>query len=182
MALHVRGESRFVDDLPRPAGMLHAVVLGSPAAHGRIRRLDISKALPGPGCAACSPRRTCRGRTRSAASSPDEPLLAEAEVHYVGQPVALVVADTDAAWPAPPWARVELEIEELPAVFDPREAFRQGLLIAPPRTFAVGDVDAAWTDCDVVVEGRADTGAQEHLYLETQGALAAARRGRAAAR
>jgi len=44
MALHVRGESRFVDDLAPPAGTLHAAVFASPAAHGRIRRLDLSHA------------------------------------------------------------------------------------------------------------------------------------------
>ena len=43
--LHVRGESVFVDDLPAPAGALHAVVLGSPTAHGAITSLDVSAAL-----------------------------------------------------------------------------------------------------------------------------------------
>ena len=47
----------------------------------------------------------------------------------------------------------------------------KGQLIAPQRTFAIGDVDRAWTECDVVVSGRVDSGAQEHVYLETQGAV-----------
>ena len=42
--LHSRGQARFVDDLPEPEGLLHAVVLTSPAAHGRITLLDTGKA------------------------------------------------------------------------------------------------------------------------------------------
>ncbi len=103
----------------------------------------------------------------------DEPLLAAGEVHYVGQPLALVVADTPRqARQALAAARVE--IEELPPVLDPRAAAAQGLLIIPPRTFALGDVDAAWPACALVVEGRVDSGGQEHLYLETQAAVAVA--------
>ena len=42
--LHVRGESKYVDDVAPPEGMLHACVVGSPIAHGRIRQVDYSKA------------------------------------------------------------------------------------------------------------------------------------------
>jgi len=171
MALHVRGETRYVDDLSPPAGLLYAAVLGSPAAHGRIRRLDTSKALARPGVRGVFTARDVPGQNQIGSILPDEPLLAEGEVHCAGEAVALVVADTERLARAALGA-IELDIEELPAVFDPRVAFRKGQLIAPARTFAVGDVDAAWKDCDVVVEGRTETGAQEHLYLETQAALA----------
>jgi len=169
--LHARGESRFVDDLPEPQGMLFAAVLGSPLAHGRIRRLDAGKARGLPGVIAVLTAADIPGENQIGTIQPDEPLLASGEVHCVGQPVALSVAATEAQARAA-LAAVELELESLPAVFDAREACRQGLLIQPPRTFALGDTEAAWKECDVVVEGRADSGSQEHLYLETQAALA----------
>jgi xanthine dehydrogenase large subunit len=171
MALHVRGESRYVDDLTLPAGTLHAAVFASPAAHGRIRRLDLSKALSRPGVRGAFTAADVPGENQIGGILPDEPLLAEGEVHCMGESVALIVADT-ARLARAALGAVELEVEKLPAVFDPREAFRQGLLIAPVRTFAIGDVDKAWKHCDLVVEGRVDSGAQEHVYLETQAALA----------
>jgi xanthine dehydrogenase large subunit len=171
LALHVRGESRYVDDLTPPAGTLHAAVFSSPVAHGRIRRLEVSKALTRPGVRAAFTAGDVPGENQIGGILPDEPLLAQGEVHCVGEPVALIVADT-ARLARAALGAVELEVEKLPAVFDPREAFRKGLLISPARTFAIGDVDAAWKDCDVVVEGRVDSGGQEHVYLETQAALA----------
>jgi xanthine dehydrogenase large subunit len=171
MALHVRGESRFVDDLAPPAGTLHAAVFASPIAHGRIRRLELSKVLARPGVRGAFAAADIPGENQIGGILPDEPLLAVGEVHCVGEPVALVVADT-ARLARAALGAVELEVEKLPAVFDPREAFRQGLLLQPARTFAIGDVEAAWKDCDVVVEGRVDSGGQEHVYLETQAALA----------
>ena len=69
-------------------------------------------------------------------------------------------------------ALIELVIEPLPPVLDPREAAALGHHITPPRTFACGDLDAAWADCAHIVSGRADSGGQEHFYLETQAALA----------
>ncbi len=42
----------------------------------------------------------------------------------------------------------------------------------PPRIFSFGNVDEAWDKCDVVVEGKVESGGQEHLYLETQGSVA----------
>ena len=64
--------------------------------------------------------------------------------------------------------RITLDVEELPAITDPKEAFQKAWIIGAPRTFALGDVDAAWQGCDLVVEGSCEIGGQEHVYLETQ--------------
>ncbi len=169
--LHVRGESSFIDDLPSPAGTLHAAVLGSPVARGAITRLDVAAALR---CADVERVLTAAdipGENQIGAILPDEPLLAAGTVHHVGQPVAVVLARTAAAARR---ARREigLEIAEARPVLDPREAAAKGQLLQPARTFAIGDVEAAWGQCAHVVTGRVDSGAQEHFYLETQGALA----------
>ncbi len=168
---HVRAESPFVDDLPEPEGTLHVAVLPSPVAHGRVLRLDTAPALAMPGVAAVLTAADIPGENQIGGIVQDEPLLAEEEVHHVGQPVALVAADTPGHARAARDA-ITLEIEELEAVFDPRRAAQRGELIAPARTIACGDVEATWARCATVVEGRADSGGQEHLYLETQACLA----------
>jgi xanthine dehydrogenase large subunit len=67
---------------------------------------------------------------------------------------------------------IKVDIDPLPIITDPRVAHAAGEIIGTPRIFAIGDVDAAWEQCDVVVEGRSDVGGQEHLYLETMRARA----------
>nr|VFJ46788.1 MAG: xanthine dehydrogenase large subunit [Candidatus Kentron sp. FM]VFJ47775.1 MAG: xanthine dehydrogenase large subunit [Candidatus Kentron sp. FM]VFK07953.1 MAG: xanthine dehydrogenase large subunit [Candidatus Kentron sp. FM] len=169
--LHVRGKSRFLDDLPAPEGALHAAVFASPIAHGDIIDLDITAAERMEGIHAILTAEDIPGENQIGNIIPDEPLLADGVVRYVGQPIAIVVGESiDAARAA---ARaIVIEYRERPAIFDAREAYAQGQLIVPPRTFSLGDVDKAWRECHVVVEGTAETGGQEHLYLETQGALA----------
>ncbi|UCF96111.1 MAG: molybdopterin-dependent oxidoreductase [Spirochaetaceae bacterium] len=169
--LHARGQARFVDDLSEPEGMLYAAVFPSPVAHGRVTRLDTEEAGKSSGVRAVLTSSDIPGTNQIGTLVADEPLLAEEVVHYVGQPVALVLAESEAAARAA-LAKIGLEIEELPAVFDPREAQERGELIVAPRTFCLGDVEAAWKRCDRIIEGRVDTGSQEHLYLETQGSLA----------
>ncbi len=168
---HVRAESPFVDDLPEPAGLLHGAVLASSVARGEIVRLDTAPALAMPGVAGVFTAADIPGENQIGNILQDEPLLAEGEVHHVGQPVALVVAGT------PEQARaarnaIVLEIEEKEAIFDPRSAAERGDLIAPARSISCGSVDEAWARCSIIVEGRADSGGQEHLYLETQACLA----------
>jgi xanthine dehydrogenase large subunit len=169
--LHVRGASRFVADEPLPQQTAFAAVVPSPVAHGRVLALATHLAAQADGVLAVLTSRDIPGQNQIGSIIQDEPLLAAETVDYVGQPLALVVATTEEA--ARRAARlVTAEIEPLPAIFDPREAFVRGELIAPPRTFACGDVDRAWAECAVVVSGRADSGAQEHVCLETQSALA----------
>jgi xanthine dehydrogenase large subunit len=101
----------------------------------------------------------------------DQPLLAFDEVGYIGQPIALVVADSRLA--AQKAARlVTAEIEPLEAVFDPREAAARGLIHGQKRTLSCGDTEAAWAKCKHVAEGKLESGPQEHFYFETQRALA----------
>ena len=170
IAPHTRGESLFVGDLPDPPGLLHAAVLASPVPHARILRLDTTPAAGFDGVAAVLTAADVPGENQIGGIVQDEPLLAEGEVHFVGQPIAVVIADS------PRTARraadaINDEYQELPGVFDPRDAAAAGSLIVPSRTFSLGDVDQAWGECAVVVEGRAESGGQEHLYLESQGAL-----------
>ncbi len=169
--LHARGRSLFVDDLPVPENTLHAAVFGSPVAHGRIVELDLSPALAIVGVSDAFAAADIAGENQIGSAIMDEPLLAGEHVHYAGQPMAVIVAKS-ARTARQALCAVKVAIEKAPVVLDPREAYEQGSLIFPPRIFSMGDVDKAWDKCDVIVEGRADSGGQEHLYLETQAALA----------
>lgn len=167
----VRGIAHFTGDLPLPAGTLHAMVATSPHAHARVSAIDSAAALAEPGVLAVLTAADIPGVNDVGNLFHDEPMLADGIVHCVGQPYALVLADTfDAAWRGA--AKITADWDILPAVFDAREAFAAGDLIQPPRTFALGDIDDAWSRCTTIVRGRTDTGAAEHVYLETQCALA----------
>ncbi len=168
---HLRGESIYLDDVPELTGTLHGAVFASPVAHGVLRRIDPSGAIAVPGVIAVLTAADIPGANQIGGIVPDEPLLADGQVHFCGQPIALVLASSDAAARAGA-AAMQAAIDPLPAILDPREAARQGELLVPPKSFRLGDVDAAWRDCVHVFEGRADTGGQEHLYIETQGAYA----------
>ncbi|MCK5149220.1 molybdopterin-dependent oxidoreductase [bacterium] len=168
---HVIGASLFLDDLPEPVNCLHAAICPSPVAHGKLKKINIDKALGIKGVITILTADSIPGENQIGTIIQDEPLLADKEVDFIGQPVALVVAGT-ARQADKAVKLIELEIEELPPVFDPRQAAANGDFIAPSRTLALGDIDKAWEKCATVVEGRTETGGQEHLYLEPQGSMA----------
>ncbi|HNX44400.1 MAG TPA: molybdopterin-dependent oxidoreductase [Bacteroidales bacterium] len=168
---HVTGRSVFTDDIPEIGGTLYAAVLASPVASGRIRMLDTQEASALPGVVKIFTAGDIPGENQVGGILPDETLLAEDEVHYIGQPVAFVVADSGfTARNAVKLIRVDYE--ERQPVTDAREAKEKGLLLFPPRTFALGNTTSAWGQCRYIFEGSAGSGSQEHLYLETQGSYA----------
>jgi len=169
--LLVTGAARFTSDLPWPEGCLHAHPAVSPHAHARFTAVDAAAALATPGVVAVLTAADVPGENQIGSVQPDEPLLAEGEVHCVGEPYALVIADSpDSAWRGA--HAVTADFQPLPAILDPRDAFAAGSLISPPRTWASGDVDGAWAACATVVSGTAEIGSQEHVAMETQCALA----------
>lgn len=169
--LHVMGKSKYVDDFPNPEGLLFGAVRVSDCAHAEILKIEVEEAANSRGVKAVFLARDIPGKNQIGNIIQDEELLASGNVHFIGQPIALVVAD-DPLYARNAAKKIKVEYKELEAVFDPRTAYEKGLFIAAPRTLAVGDVDSAWRKCDVIVEGRADSGGQEHAYLETQGSLA----------
>jgi len=171
MIMHVQGTSQFVDDIPTPEGCLHAALYTSAVAHGRIRSLDIARAAAAPGVVAVFTHRDVPGVNQVGHVLKDQPLLAVDEVHYIGQPIALVVADSRRAAQRAV-GLVAADIEPLEAVFDPREAACRGLVHGQKRTMERGDVDSAWARCVHVAQGTLASGGQEHFYFETQRALA----------
>ena len=168
---HVTGKSVYLDDIPVQKGALHAVVFGSPVAHGKIVYLDFSHALAIEGVERIITWRDIPGKNQIGGIIDDETLFAENEVHFQGQAIALIVArDEHTARKAV--KRVDMKIEESEAIFDPRIARQKGHLLIPPRTFKKGDIESAWAECEYIFNGEVESGGQEHLYIETQGSLA----------
>jgi len=179
----ITGTAVYTDDMTLP-GMLHAAVVGSDYAHARILsyNTDAAKALAGV-------KAVLTGEDIEMAPVgqmiKDETPLARGKVRYIGEPVVAIAAvDLEIARAA---ARlVEIEYEELEAVFDPEEALKadapilheqradySALFEMPEHRNAMsytqykeGDPDSAWDECDVIVEGVYETPAQEHMYME----------------
>lgn len=175
--LHVTGGATYLDDLPELAGTLHAAVGLSPVAHGRLLAIDLQALQRMPGVVAVLVAADIPGSNNVGALAQDDPALAAELVHYVGQPVFLVIARSrDQARRAAACAPDVLQIEALPAVFCPREAHAQERYICPPmhlrRESYSGAVREVIDCAPSRLSGRFSLGGQEHFYLEGQIAYA----------
>ena len=184
------GSARYIADLHRP-GMLHAAILQSPLPHALIKGYDLSAALALKGVRAIVTGDDVEDGHRMGAFIKDEHALAKGKVRYVGEIVAVVAADT---WAIARQAvrLIQVEYEDLPAVLDPAAALEPGSALVHDRaqdyvrvfdagtegnvcsrtSYRQGDVDSAWSQCDLIVEGEYQTQAQAHLSIEPCGALA----------
>lgn len=168
---HVRGESVYLDDIPELRGTLHGVAFDSTCAHGKIINIDYSKAEKLAGVVKIITSNDIPGQNQIGGIFPDEELLAENEIHFWGQPILLIIAESQKiAFKAR--KLISITVDELPVIVDAREAKAQNKLVMPPRTFKLGDTKNKWKDCAYIYEGIANTNGQEHLYIETQGAYA----------
>ena len=123
---HVRGESVYLDDIPLVQGTLFACVYDSPHAHGILKSLDISAAESSEGVFRVITASDIPGDNEIGGILPDEPLLADKEVHFQGMPVAIVLATTE-EFARLAAAKITCEIEPLEIVTDPRVAFEKYL-------------------------------------------------------
>lgn len=168
---HVRGESVYLDDIPVVHGTLFACVFDSPIAHGKLKNIDIRDAAASEGVIRVITASDLIGENQIGGIVPDEPLLAEGEVHFAGQPIAVVVAEKEEL-ARKAAKKIQVHIEPLDVVTDPRVAAANESFIVAPKKFVLGDTSTAFKDCTHVFEGRTEQNGQEHLYIETQGAYA----------
>ncbi|WP_315837110.1 xanthine dehydrogenase family protein molybdopterin-binding subunit [Bradyrhizobium prioriisuperbiae] len=128
----VTGKGRYVDDIKLP-GMLHLAILRSPHAHAIIRHVDLTAAQASPGVHLALSGTDLAGKLGSIVPNwilpgtkvPDRPVVAIDRVRFVGECVALVVADTQAqAYDA--IGLIDVDYEALPAVVDEDAAIRDG--------------------------------------------------------
>ena len=168
---HVRGESLFIDDINVQQNTLCGLVFDSPKAHGIIKKLDLTEAELIEGVIKIFTFKDIPGENQIGGIIADEPLLAEKEVHFVGQPIAFIVAGSDSI-AKKARALIKIEIDELPVITRAKEAAVKKQIIGTPRTFNLGNTTKAFDKCAFIFEDEVFTNGQEHLYLETQGAYA----------
>ena len=92
--LHVTGQARYVDDVPLPAETLHLAFGLSPVAAGKIRHMALEDVSAAPGVVAVLRGEDLNDAADASPTAHDEPLLAREAVHYAGQPLFLVIADS----------------------------------------------------------------------------------------
>jgi xanthine dehydrogenase large subunit len=172
-ALHVAGRAPYTDDLPEAAGTLHAALGLSPLAHGRLTGVGLARVRAMPGVVDAFAAPDLPGANDCGPLLHDDPLLAEGELRYLGQPVFAVVARTrDTARRAAALAREVVQAEALPAVLDVRTAHAAGQYVIPPMHLRRGDAGAAIAAAPHRLQGRFTVGGQEQFYLEGQVAYA----------
>ncbi len=184
---HVTGRTQFVDDV-RVGNLLWAKALRSTVHSAEIKGLDLSKAEKMKGVRAVI---TCAdvpqnvyGHLEALGIPGDEPLLADGEVRYLGQPIALVAAE-DEGTAMEAIEAIEVDYAEREPLFDIRKAADSN---APKihqwgnwythfedemdrRQIRKGDIEAAFEMADTIVSGVYRPAAIEHIPLETQTAL-----------
>lgn len=172
------GATEYIADISVP-NLLHAVIVRSPVAHGRLRGVDVRRARQVPGV-----RAVLTGQDRPAnffgPHADDWEIFASEKVRSFSDEIAGVAATSiDAAREAA--ALVRAEIEELPTVFDPAEALEPGAVtvwderpgnVANSFEIARGDTVAAFERADLIITDRYSTSQIYHAYLEPIGVMA----------
>jgi aerobic carbon-monoxide dehydrogenase large subunit len=191
----LKGQGTFVDDMQLP-GMLHAVVVRSPHAHARIQSIDAASAQALPGVITVLTARELAGNVRNIprrvvpdldeVDVPEHPVLATDRVCYVGQPVAVVVAEArgvaeDAA------DALQIAYDPLPPVLNLRDAAEDtstllhdemGTNVALPLQLGRGDIEVTFARADRIVRGRYEVPRISAAPMECRGLVAQYRHGR----
>jgi carbon-monoxide dehydrogenase large subunit len=183
----VRGRGQYVDDLARK-NMLHAAILRSAVAHGRIRAIDVSRATKIPGVNAvitaadlgdAIPLVPMRLQPMPEFEAFGQPVMARDKVRYVGEALAVVLADS-AGIAEDALGAIEVDIEPLPAIADWQSAAKNETLLFENKgsnltikfRAVLGDADAAFKTAPYTRRERFSTQRHTALPMEPRGLLA----------
>jgi len=185
---HVTGKSEYVDDV-EVDNLHHLKVVRSPVPHADIKGIDFSAAEQVDGFKDVLTHKDVPNNLYTILEArgvepPEEQLLAADRVRYEGEPIAAVIAENkEAAMRAA--SKVELDLDELPAVYDVEEALEDDAPILKPwgtnyyeynsgeaRKVRFGDVDAAFEEADHIIEGEYSSKPIEQAPTETTSATA----------
>jgi CO/xanthine dehydrogenase Mo-binding subunit len=173
----VTGQALYTADVPL-RHKRHGVLVRSPYHHARIRSIDLSAARESRGVEAILTAEDVPGKKTFGAIVQDQPVLAMDVVRHIGEPVALVVAETkDLALRAARLVRVDYD--PLPAVFDPRQALQAGAVQVQPAgnlltsyTLDAGDAATGFEEADVILDEEFSVQRISPAYLEPENSLA----------
>jgi CO/xanthine dehydrogenase Mo-binding subunit len=173
----VTGQALYIDDLTFPE-MLHGATVRSPAARGRITNISFEGSIPWDEFTIVTAK-DIPGANYVALILNDQPYLAAEFVNHPEEPVVLL-AHRDKYLVEEARRNVRIEIDEQPAIFSLEDSLaRKEIVWGDDNVFKKflvdkGNVDSAWATADFIVEGEYETGAQEQLYIENNGAIAIA--------
>lgn len=182
----IQGISHYADDLRLP-GMLHCAFARSPHAHAKIASINVESAKAAPGVVAvftgpeiagvgCVP---CAG-SLPGLKIPNHYVVARDRVRYVGEPVAVIVAE-DAYSARDAAELVEVEYEPLPAIVDMEKALARGSAfvhddfktnLAFTHVMKTGDVEGAFKKADIVIKQRLVNQRLAPVSMEPRGVVA----------
>jgi xanthine dehydrogenase large subunit len=168
---HVTGQAPYIDDLRPMVNELYVGFVGSPVAAGKLLSVDTSAALAIPGVVGCYTVADVPGHNLFGVVVIDEPFLADGDVLYLGQPVAVVAAESPAALEKARKA-VRVECRAAEPILDLPESIRRKKFLGPCRKIGRGDVDSQLAAATYKLSGTFTSGGQEQFYLESQAAIA----------
>jgi CO/xanthine dehydrogenase Mo-binding subunit len=169
------GKAQYVDDIERE-GMWHGATVRSTVPRGLIKSIRYDRRIEWSEFAIVTAA-DIPGNNHILLIFADQPCLADGMVNHCDEAIVLL-AHPDKHKVREAAAAVRIEYEELPPIFTIEESERQNVVVWGAgnllKSFLLekGDVDAAWADAAHIVEGEYRTGAQEHLYIENNGAIA----------
>jgi CO/xanthine dehydrogenase Mo-binding subunit len=173
----VKGELEFADDI-YIEDMGYGKILWSEYPHAEILSIDTLKAEKMKGVRAVLTAKDISGRNRLGLLNPDQPVLADKKVRFLGDPVALVIADSkEVAREAS--KKISVKYRELKGVFSPQEALRSEAPLIHEKGNIVrqtchssGDVEKAFSEADLIVERDYSTPIVDHAFLEPESGVA----------
>jgi aerobic carbon-monoxide dehydrogenase large subunit len=183
----LRGRGTYVADVNRP-GQLYAVILRSSVAHGKINAIDVSRAMQLPGVrhvvvgadlGTVVPRIPLRLQPLPQLEVFHQPMLADGKVRYVGEPIAVVLADTPGI-AEDALDHIDLDIEPLPAITNREQAAAMPAVLFEDhgsnaaitwKAFK-GDADAAFASADYTRRETFKVQRHAAMFMEPRGFVA----------
>ena len=173
----VLGKTRYTTDMIDQE-VLYLRIVRSPHAHATIKGMDVSAAEKVPGVVKVVTAKDVPGANEVGFFIQDQPLFCDKKVRFIGDAVAMVIAETPEAAELGTQA-VKVDYESLPAVFEPEDALRDGAVKLHEKGNLLdhyfvkkGNVEEGFRQADIIIKGTYQTPIQEQAYLETEAALA----------
>jgi len=167
---HVQGRSEYIDDRPFVAGELHVGVVYSSFARAKVKCIDVSAALAVHGVKGVFTAKDLAHNLWGTIFQ-DQPLIAENEVRFVGEPVAIVAAESKKSL-LKAKNLIDVDYEELDPILSISQAKKEQSFIGSRRKIERGDVQKAFKESEFVLEGSLVIRGADHFYLESQAAIA----------
>ena len=177
------GKALYAGDVSFP-GMLHLKILRSNRPHAKILQIRSDEAERHPGVVAVLTSKDIPGTNKIGFAQKDQPVLCDEKVRFIGDPVALIAAETPGA-AEESISLIRVDYEDLPGVFNPEDALLPDAVkihetgnLLQERTLIKGDAEQGLNSAEIVVTNTYRTQMVEHAYLEPEAGVASYEEGK----